>query len=274
MVGRLIRNRAAVGTIGLVLIVALIRIFAPFIAPNDPYATDILNKFAGFSQQYPLGTDNLGRCILSRMIYGIRPTLGLAVLTMLGTIGLGALMGLLAGYFRGIVEEVIMRTVDVMLSFPSQIMVFAVVALLGISVQNVILANVFIKWAWYARMIRTGVMQYRDRNFVRFSRCIGTPESFILFRHLVPSIAADLAVLSSLDVGWAIINISTLSFLGLGVQAPTPEWGAMLSEAKNVLTSNPVQMLVPGIAVVILVAAFNLMGDALRDVLDPKEVQK
>lgn len=274
MVGRLIRNRAAVGTIGLVLIVALIGIFAPFIAPNDPYATDILNKFAGFSQQYPLGTDNLGRCILSRMIYGIRPTLGLAVLTMLGTIGLGALMGLLAGYFRGIVEEVIMRTVDVMLSFPSQIMVFAVVALLGISVQNVILANVFIKWAWYARMIRTGVMQYRDRNFVRFSRCRGTPESFILFRHLVPSIAADLAVLSSLDVGWAIINISTLSFLGLGVQAPTPEWGAMLSEAKNVLTSNPVQMLVPGIAVVILVAAFNLMGDALRDVLDPKEVQK
>ena len=274
MVGRLIRNRAAVGTIGLVLIVALIGIFAPFIAPNDPYATDILNKFAGFSQQYPLGTDNLGRCILSRMIYGIRPTLGLAVLTMLGTIGLGALMGLLAGYFRGIVEEVIMRTVDVMLSFPSQIMVFAVVALLGISVQNVILANVFIKWAWYARMIRTGVMQYRDRNFVRFSRCIGTPESFILFRHLVPSIAADLAVLSSLDVGWAIINISTLSFLGLGVQAPTPEWGAMLSEAKNVLTSNPVQMLVPGIAVVILLAAFNLMGDALRDVLDPKEVQK
>lgn len=274
MVGRLIRNRAAVGTIGLVLIVALIGFFAPFIAPNDPYATDILNKFAGFSQQYPLGTDNLGRCILSRMIYGIRPTLGLAVLTMLGTIGLGALMGLLAGYFRGIVEEVIMRTVDVMLSFPSQIMVFAVVALLGISVQNVILANVFIKWAWYARMIRTGVMQYRDRNFVRFSRCIGTPESFILFRHLVPSIAADLAVLSSLDVGWAIINISTLSFLGLGVQAPTPEWGAMLSEAKNVLTSNPIQMLVPGIAVVILVAAFNLMGDALRDVLDPKEVQK
>ena len=185
---------------------------------------------------------------------------------------LGALMGLLAGYFRGITEELIMRVVDVMLSFPSQIMVFAVVALLGINVQNVILANVFIKWAWYARMIRTGVMQYRDRNFVQFSRCVGTPERFILFRHLVPSIAADLAVLSSLDVGWAIINISTLSFLGLGVQAPTPEWGAMLSEAKNVLTSNPAQMLVPGIAIVVLVSAFNLMGDAIRDVLDPKEV--
>ena len=272
MLQRFLHNRTAMFTVAIVLLIALVGIFAPFIAPNDPYETDILNKFAGFSAEYPLGTDNLGRCILSRMIYGIRPTLGLAVLTMLGTIGLGALMGLLAGYFRGIPEEIIMRTVDVMLSFPSQIMVFAVVALLGINVQNVILANVFIKWAWYARMIRTGVMQHRDRNFVQFSRCVGTPERFILFRHLVPSIAADLAVLASLDVGWAIINISTLSFLGLGVQAPTPEWGAMLNEAKNVLTSNPTQMIVPGVAIVILVSAFNLMGDALRDVLDPKEV--
>lgn len=272
MLQRFLHNRTAMFTVAIVLLTALVGSFAPFIAPNDPYETDILNKFAGFSAEYPLGTDNLGRCILSRMIYGIRPTLGLAVLTMLGTIGLGALMGLLAGYFRGIPEEIIMRTVDVMLSFPSQIMVFAVVALLGINVQNVILANVFIKWAWYARMIRTGVMQHRDRNFVQFSRCVGTPERFILFRHLVPSIAADLAVLASLDVGWAIINISTLSFLGLGVQAPTPEWGAMLNEAKNVLTSNPTQMIVPGVAIVILVSAFNLMGDALRDVLDPKEV--
>ena len=274
MLERLLHSRTAMITLGIVLLTGLAGIFAPVLAPNDPYRTDILNKFAGFTAQYPLGTDNLGRCILSRMIYGIRPTLGLALLTMLGTIGLGALMGLLAGYFRGAVEEIIMRTVDVMLSFPSQIMVFAVVALLGINVQNVILANVFIKWAWYARMIRTGVMQYRDRNFVQFSRCVGMPERFILFRHLLPSITSDLAVLASLDVGWAIINISTLSFLGLGVQAPTPEWGAMLNEAKDVLTSNPTQMIAPGIAIVVLVCCFNLMGDALRDVLDPKEVEK
>lgn len=271
---RFMENKTAVFTVAIVIVVALLGILAPVISPNDPYETDIVNKFAEYSSQYPLGTDHLGRCILSRMLYGIRPTLGLAVITMLGTIGIGALLGLLAGYFRGWVEEIIMRTVDVMLSFPSQVMVFAVVALLGVSVQNVIIANVFIKWAWYARMIRTGVMQYRDRNFVLFSRCIGTPETFILTRHLVPSIASDLAVLSSLDVGWAIINISTLSFLGLGVQAPTPEWGAMLNEAKNVMTSNPTQMIVPGIAIVILVAAFNLMGDALRDVLDPKEVSR
>lgn len=274
MVKRFFQNRTAVFTTFAVLLIALIGIFAPVIAPNDPYETNIINKFASYSVQYPLGTDQLGRCVLSRMIFGIRPTLGLAALTMAGTIGIGAVLGIIAGYFRGIAEEIIMRIVDVMLSFPSQIMVFAVVALLGVSVQNVVIANVFIKWAWYARMIRTGVMQYRDKNFVQFSRCVGMPERFILFRHLLPSITSDLAVLASLDIGWAIINISTLSFLGLGVQAPTPEWGAMLNEAKEVLTSNPTQMLAPGIAIVALVCCFNLLGDAMRDVLDPKEVAK
>ena len=274
MAKRFFQNRTAVFTTFAVLLIALIGIFAPVIAPNDPYETNIINKFASYSVQYPLGTDQLGRCVLSRMIFGIRPTLGLAALTMAGTIGIGAVLGIIAGYFRGIAEEIIMRIVDVMLSFPSQIMVFAVVALLGVSVQNVIIANVFIKWAWYARMIRTGVMQYRDKNFVQFSRCVGMPERFILFRHLLPSITSDLAVLASLDIGWAIINISTLSFLGLGVQAPTPEWGAMLNEAKEVLTRNPTQMLAPGIAIVALVCCFNLLGDAMRDVLDPKEVSK
>ena len=185
MGSRFLHNRTAVITVGIVLLIGLIGICAPIVAPNDPYETDILNKFADYSLQYPLGTDQLGRCVLSRMIYGIRPTLGLALLTMLGTIGLGALLGIMAGYFRGVVEEVIMRVVDVMLSFPSQIMVFAVVALLGVSVQNVIIANIFIKLAWYARMIRTGVMQYRDRNFVRFSRCVGMPERFVLFLSLI-----------------------------------------------------------------------------------------
>ena len=267
---RFLHNRAAVVTVAFVLLIALIGILAPLLAPHDPYVTDILNKFAPYSLEYPLGTDHLGRCVLSRLIYGIRPTLGLALLTMLGTIALGALLGVMAGYFRGVVEEVIMRVVDVMLSFPSQIMVFAVVGLLGINVQNVIIANVFIKWAWYARMIRTGVMQYRDRNFVQFSRCVGMPERFILFRHLLPSITSDLAVLASLDVGWAIINISTLSFLGLGVQAPTPEWGAMLNEAKDVLTSNPTQMIAPGIAIVVLVCCFTTAIDAITqfEILD------
>lgn len=272
MYKRFIRNKTACVTTVVLGVFVIIGILAPFAAPHDPYETNILLKFTPYSLQYPLGTDQLGRCVLSRLIYGIRPTLGLAALTMIGTIGIGALLGVAAGYCRGIVEEVIMRIVDVMLSFPSQIMVFAVVALLGVSVQNVIIANVFIKWAWYARMIRTGVMQYRDCNFVRFSRCVGMSGWYIFKAHLLPSITADLIVLASLDIGWAVINISTLSFLGLGVQAPTPEWGAMLSEAKEVLTSNPMQMIAPGIAIVIVVCCFNLLGDAMRDVLDPKEV--
>ena len=253
------------------LLLSIVGIFAPFFAPHDPYETNIIQKFAPFSITYPLGTDQLGRCILSRLIYGIRPTLFLSLLTMVGTIFIGTLMGVLSGYFRGPLEEVIMRLVDVMLSFPSQIMVFAVVALLGVDVRNVILANVFIKWAWYARMIRTNVLKYKDKNYILYSRSIGNTTPYIIVKHLIPAISSELAVLATLDMGWAILNISTLSFLGLGVQAPTPEWGAMLNEAKNVMTTNPVQMLAPGIAIVLVVASFNFLGDALRDAFDPKE---
>lgn len=273
MFKKLLKNKTAVFCMALILLLSVMGIFAPLFAPNDPYENDIMNKFASYSLQYPLGTDQLGRCVFSRMIYGIRPTLFLSLVTMLGTIGLGTLMGLLAGYFKGTIDEVIMRIVDMMLSFPSQIMILAIVALLGVDIRNVIIANIFIKWAWYARMIRTNVVKYTDKNFVLFSRCIGSGERFILIRHMIPCIASEMAVLATLDIGWAVLNISTLSFLGLGVQAPVPEWGAMLNEAKNVMTTNPIQMIAPGIAVVILVASFNLLGDCLRDALDPKEAQ-
>lgn len=265
------KHRTAAGILLFISAIALAGIFAPFTAPHDPYENNIRLKFSPYSLEYPLGTDHLGRCILSRLIWGIRPTLFLSLVTMAGTIGLGTLLGLVSGYYRGIVDEIVMRIVDVMLSFPSQIMVFAVVALMGVDVRNVVLANIFIKWAWYARMIRTNVMKYRDKNYITFSRCAGNSELFILSRHMLPSIASEMTALASLDIGWAILNISTLSFLGLGVQAPIPEWGAMLNEAKNVMTSNPVQMIAPGLAIVVLVSAFNLLGDALRDILDPKE---
>lgn len=273
MLKRLLKNKMALMCITLIFILVILGVFAPVFAPNDPYENNILNKFVPYSWEYPLGTDHLGRCVFSRMIYGIRPTLFLSLVTMVGTIGLGTLMGLLSGYFKGIIDDVIMRIVDMMLSFPSQIMILAIVALLGVDIRNVIIANVFIKWAWYARMIRTNVIKYTDKNFILFSRCIGSGERFILFRHMIPCIASEMAVLATLDIGWAVLNISTLSFLGLGVQAPIPEWGAMLNEAKNVMTTNPIQMIAPGVAVVILVAAFNFLGDCLRDAFDPKEAE-
>mgnify|MGYP000917235205 CR=1 FL=1 len=272
MLHRFLHNKTAVSTVTLVLIVALMGIFAPFIAPHDPYATNILNKFSQFSKEYPLGTDNLGRCILSRMIYGIRPTLGLAVLTMLGTIGLGALMGLLAGYFRGITEELIMRIVDVMLSFPSQIMVFAVVALLGINVQNVILANVFIKWAWYARMIRTGVMQYRDRNFVQFSRCIGTPTIRIVLRNLLPYLVSVIMLRMALTIPEAIGNEVFITYIGLGLSVETPSLGNLVNDGRKVMMQAGLryQLLYPTLILSFVTIAFYLIGNAFSDAADPK----
>ncbi|MGL5253554.1 MAG: ABC transporter permease subunit [Brevinema sp.] len=255
----------------IILAIAIIGIFAPFFAPHDPYTVDILNTLAPISFEYPLGTDQLGRCILSRLIYGIRYTLGLSFIIMLAAISIGIILGSLSGYIGGILDKIILSCIDIMLSFPPQIIIFAVVALFGIGIRNIILANIFIKWAWYARIIRANIIKHKNKNFVHFSRVIGNSPYFIFKNHLLSSISSETAVLASLDIGWTIINISTLSFLGLGVQPPTPEWGAMLNDAKEVMVHTPLQMLIPGIAIVALVTIFNFLADILRDVLDPKE---
>ncbi len=255
----------------ILIFIIIVGIFPSFFAPNDPYENNLMEKFSSFNSKYPLGTDQLGRCILSRLIYGIKPTLGISFLVMVGTMTIGTFLGIISGYFLGIIDDLIMGIVNIVLSFPSQIMIFAVIALLGINIKNVILANILIKWAWYARMIRTGVIRYRNKNYVTFSKTVGMGNFYIFRKHIIPSIASELAVYITMDFGWSIINISTLSFLGLGVQPPTPEWGTMLNEAKSVIATNPVQMFAPGIAIIFVVTTFNLMGDMFRDYLDPKE---
>lgn len=270
LVKRLLKDKVAVICTLLIAVIIVLGVFAPVFAPNDPYAIDVLVRYSSPSFKYPLGTDNLGRCILSRLIYGIRPTIFLSLFTMVCTILIGTLLGIISGYFGGVIDEVIMRICDIMLSFPSQVMILAVVGVLGTGMQNVILANILIKWAWYARMIRGFVLKYNNKNYMIYSKAVGSSNLFILRKHLLPSILSELIVLITLDMGWVILNISTLSFLGLGVQAPTAEWGAMLGEAKNVMTSNPQQMIAPGFAILIVVAAFNFLGDSLRDILDPK----
>lgn len=272
MTRKLLRNKVVLVTTSIILITILIGAFAHQIVPNDPNEASIINKYSRSSDEFPLGTDHLGRCILSRLIYGIRPTVFLSLFTMLCTIALGTLIGVISGYSIGIVDEVIMRICDIMLSFPSQVMILAVVGMLGVGINNVIFASIMIKWAWYARMIRSMVIKYNNKNYILYSKTIGTSRRFIITRHMIPNIISEVIVLATLDMGWVIISISTLSFLGLGVQAPTAEWGAMLSEAKNVLSTNPSQMLAPGLAILIMVSAFNLLGDGLRDVLDPREV--
>lgn len=272
MLNKLIKNKIAIITLLIIFITLLTGIFAENIAPNDPLETSIINRYQASSLEFPLGTDQLGRCIFSRLIYGIRSTVFLSIFTMLVTITIGTIIGIIAGYTGGLIDEIIMRVIDIMLSFPSQVMILAVVGMLGVGIENVIIASILIKWTWYARMIRGTVIQYKNKNFILYSKAVGSGKLFILRKHILPSILSEVIVLATLDMGWVIISISTLSFLGLGVQAPTPEWGAMLSEAKNVMMSYPEQMLAPGFAIVIIVAAFNMLGDSLRDVLDPKGV--
>ena len=260
------------GTIALVflIVIFLMGLFAPYVSMHDPLEQNILAKFSSLSWEYPFGTDHLGRCVYSRLIYGIQSTVFLALLTMICTIGIGVLVGLVSGYYQGILDESIMRFCDIMLSFPSQVMILAIVGVLGVGIENVIFANILIKWTWYARMIRSITVNYIHKNYVLFAKTIGKSDRFIMQKHLLPSIFSEIIILGTLDMGWVIINISTLSFLGLGIQPPYPEWGAMLSEAKNVLTAHPSQMVAPGLAILLTVAAFNILGDSLRDRFDPK----
>ena len=265
MLKKILKDKVALVCLIILALIILMGIFAPVISTYNPLEGSITQKFKNPSFEHLLGTDYLGRDTFTRLIYGVRTTLLLSIVTMIPTILAGLFVGLISGYFRGIVDEILMRFCDVMMSFPSQVMILAIVGALGIGIKNVIIANIAVKWMWYARMIRGNVIRQNDKNYILFSKTIGAKTSYIFRKHIIPIIMPELIVLITLDMGWLILSISTLSFLGLGVQAPTPEWGAMLSEAKNVIATKPEQMLAPGLAIVITVAAFNLLGDSFKD---------
>jgi nickel transport system permease protein len=267
---RLIEDRLALVCICFLFVVIILGIFAPMVAPHSPIEVNVKEKFAGISKDYPLGTDHLGRCILSRVLYGIRSTVFISLLAMAITILLGTLFGILAGGLRGKVDEIIMRACDVFLSFPNEIIILAIIGMLGPGLFNVVLACIIAKWAWYARMIRMVVLNYTDQNYIRFAKVSGCSTGHIVKKHLLPGAAGEISVLATLDTGSVILMISALSFLGLGIQAPTPEWGMMLNEAKNVLIVHPFQMIAPGVAILLVVAAFNFLGDSLQDAFNVK----
>ena len=255
---KILKDKVALMCLIILAIIILLGIFAPIISSYNPLEGSL-------SLKHLLGTDYLGRDTFTRLIYGVRTTLFLSVATMIPTILIGLIVGLISGYFRGIIDEILMRFCDVMMSFPSQVMILAIIGALGVGIRNVIIANIAVKWMWYARMIRGNVIRQNDKNYILFSKTIGAKTPYILKKHIIPLIMPELIVLITLDMGWMILSISTLSFLGLGVQPPVPEWGAMLSEAKNVISTRPEQMLIPGLAIVITVAAFNLLGDSFKD---------
>ncbi|MGF1787784.1 ABC transporter permease subunit [Photobacterium swingsii] len=274
MIRRLLSNKTVVVCLFILTVICLMGAFAPYLAPHDPNLADIINTLMPMSAEFPLGTDHLGRCLYSRLLFGIRTTLYYSLLTMVITAVVGGFIGVVSGYVRGKLDALIMRGCEVMLSFPYEIIVLSIVGIMGPGITNIIVANFIAKIAWYVRIVRSSVIAFNHQNYIMYSRTVKTPQRFIFRKHLAPNIAAEVIILATLDLGWIILSISTLSFLGLGIQPPTPEWGAMLSDAKEVLFSNPEQMLIPGIAIMVVVACCNLLGDSLRDVLDPRTEQK
>lgn len=269
---RLLHDKfASVAVIFLVCVVCL-GIFAPFIAPFDPDEVNVVNKLAGPSVTHWFGTDYLGRDTLSRVVYGVRTTLGLSVLTMALTVAVGTAIGVLAGYCQGKVDSVILFIIQGIQAFPNELVIIIIVGLLGPSMTNLVIGSVLVHWAWYTRMIRTLVMQIRFQPYIQFARISGVPFWQIFKRHLWPNMLPELIVLTTLDTGWSILNISTMSFLGLGVQAPQSEWGMMLAEAKNVMLTQPLQMMIPGLFILLTIASLNYLGDFFREVLHPKFV--
>ncbi|WP_192456496.1 nickel/cobalt ABC transporter permease [Musicola keenii] len=250
------------------LLVLVAGILAPWLAPHDPLLVSWRDKFQPPGWRYPFGADALGRCIFSRLLFGIRTTVGMALLAMSLTLLVGTMAGVLAGFFRGRVDALLMRLCDLMLAFPAEVMIFALVGMLGPGLGNILLAVLLAKWAWYARMVRGIVMQYSGGGYVQYARLIGATPRYVILRHLLPVAAAELVLLATADSGAVILLLSALSFLGLGVQPPTPEWGVMLGDARNVMLAYPWQMLPAGCAVMLVVAAFNYLGDFFRDVLD------
>ena len=259
----------------LIIIVALVVLgfIAPLVAPHDPLEVQATLKYAPPSPGYPVGNDYLGRDVFSRLLYGIRPSLLWVLLAMI-TINVIALgLAMLAGYRRRGTDEVIMRICDIMLSFPSEIMVLAIVGIIGVGLRNILIVIVLLGWPWYTRVYRSAVMKYSDKNYVIYSRSIGNSMGNIMLKELLPAVLPEVAVIAAGNIASLIMSISSYSFLGLGIQAPAPEWGAMLNQAKESLALNPQQMIAPAAVIVGVCILFSLFADNLRNALDVKHVK-
>lgn len=261
--------------LGIVIIcVVILGIFAPVIAPNDPNKINAVLKYAHPSFSYPFGNDHLGRCIFSRLIYGIRPSVILVMCSMICTISIGLLVGVTAGYFKGKVDEILMRICDVMLSFPSDAMVLASVGIFGRGMLTILLTMTFLRWTWFARVFRASVLKYTDSGYIQFAKATGCKSESIIFSHILPSVLPDVSVIASNNMCSMILAVSAFSFLGLGIEAPNAEWGMMLSEAKSVMLLHPFQIVPPAIAIVAVCLTFSFLGDALRNKMDSKYISK
>ncbi|MBE0467486.1 MAG: ABC transporter permease [Candidatus Desulforudis sp.] len=264
------RDRAAqTGGMAVVLLV-LIAVSAPWWLPHDPVRQDLSQALVPPGGGYLLGTDEMGRCLLSRVLYGTRISLAIGLLVAGLTAVLGTLIGLAAGYFGGLLDEALMRLTDVLMGLPSLVFVLAVVGVLGPGLENMILALAAKGWLHFARVVRGSVLALKEGEFVLAARSLGFSNSRVMFRHILPNVLGPVVVLVTLDIPHTILAIAGLSFLGLGVQPPMPEWGVMLNAARPYMRTYPLLMIAPGMMIFLTVLAFNLLGNGLREALDPR----
>ncbi|RJQ11896.1 MAG: ABC transporter permease [Bacillota bacterium] len=256
--------------VGVLIVLALL---APVIAPYPDQAlgaTDMSQALESPSLKHLFGTDEMGRDLFSRVLYGTRISLQIGILVVGLALAIGVPLGLIAGFVGGFIDEAIMRVTDIFLSFPPLLLAIAVAALLGRSLTNAMIAIAIAWWPWYTRLIRGTVVSMREKPFIEAARVIGTSPLYIMVKHLLPNSMSPVIVQASLDFGSVILTSAALSFLGLGAQPPEPEWGLILSTARNYFLVAPWYSFFPGMAMVVTVLAFNLVGDGLREITDPK----
>ncbi|MGH9076195.1 MAG: ABC transporter permease [Acidimicrobiales bacterium] len=264
------RGRAATAWLALLGLLGLVSVLAPVIAPGGPDVTSFTHRFAGPSLHHLLGTDELGRDELTRLLYGARISLGLTLLAALAASGIGLVVGLVTGFLGGVVDQVLMRVVDGLQALPGLILALAVAGLLGPGLTHIVAAIVAVWWTGYARVVRSMVLSVRRREFVDASRATGATGTRLVFRHVLPNVVGPSIVLVMLEMAHILLALAALSFLGLGVPQPTPEWGTMIADARAYLDQAPQLLLYPGGAITLVALACNLAGDGLRDALDPR----
>lgn len=274
-IGRTLGRYPVVSILILMLVLVVPAIFADFIAPHDPYQSHLRNRlqppvFWGGTREFVLGTDRLGRCILSRIMHGARYALAISLVGIFLGAVLGTFLGLVAGYLRGWTDIVVMRLVDISFALPSVLLALALAAVWGPSFQAVILVVVFVLWASFARQIRGETLSLRERDFVARARVVGAGHGRILFRHILPNVINTVVVMATLQIGVVILLEATLSFLGIGIPRPTPAWGLLVADGRQLVVSAWWISFFPGMAILFTVVSINLMGDWLRDRLDPK----
>ena len=267
---KLLRHRSATIGASIILFFIIVAIFAPLIATHDPRHANIVERLKDSSGTYYLGTDGVGRDIFSRVVYGTRISLKVGLISMSFSIGFGILFGAIAGYYGGRLDNLIMRVMDMMLAMPSILLAMVIVTILGQSLTNAIIAVSIVYIPQYARILRAAVLKVRELDYVVAAKVIGASNKRILLTTVLPNCIAPLIVQATLGIGAAILDAAGLSFLGLGAEIGEPEWGAMLNENRKFIRRAPLAVTAPGIAIFLIVLGFNLLGDALRDALDPQ----